>query len=125
MKKLKSFLSFIPGVLAAESTWFDPKGDEPARIEDITVIAERILNIFLSLAGLAAFVMIIVGGFQYLTAGNDPKKTQAAGQTITFAIFGLVAVIAAWFILLFIEKFTGVDVSSSFKILDFRKIFEF
>ncbi len=45
------------------------------------------------------------------TAGGDPKKTQAAGQTITFAVFGLVAVIAAWFILLFIEKFTGVNVT--------------
>ena len=111
MKKLKSFLSFIPGVLAAESTWFDPKGDEPAKIKDLAVIIERVLNVFLQLAGLAAFIMIIVGGFQYLTAGNDPKKTQAAGQTITFAIIGLIAVIAAWFILLFIEKFTGVNIT--------------
>ena len=111
MKKLKSFLSFIPSVLAAETPWSNSTGEEPAKIEDITVIVERVLNIFLSLAGLVAFIMIIVGGFQYLTAGNDPKKTQAAGQTITFAVFGLVAVIAAWFILLFIEKFTGVNVS--------------
>lgn len=125
MKKLKSFLSFIPSVLAAETPWSNSTGEEPAKIEDITVIVERVLNIFLSLAGLVAFIMIIVGGFQYLTAGNDPKKTQAAGQTITFAVFGLVAVIAAWFILLFIEKFTGVDVSSSFNILNFREIFEF
>ena len=112
MKKLKSFLSFIPGALAY---WDDVGGEagnpDPATLSDIVPIIERILNIFLSLAGLAAFIMIIVGGFQYLTAGNDPKKTQAAGQTITFAVIGLVAVIAAWFILLFIEKFTGVNVS--------------
>jgi hypothetical protein len=55
--------------------------------------------------------MLIVGGFQYLTAGGDAKKTQAASNTLTYAIFGLVAVIAAWFILLFIEKFTGVKVT--------------
>jgi len=107
----------MPFALAAESTWSDPTGEEPAKIRDLIPIIERILNIFLQLAGLAAFIMIIVGGFQYLTAGGDPKKTQAAGQTITFAVFGLVAVIAAWFILLLIEKFTGVNVSSDFNIL--------
>jgi len=63
------------------------------------------------LAGIAAFIMLIVGGFQFLTAGGDPKKTQAASSTLTYAIFGLVAVIAAWFILLFIEKFTGVRIT--------------
>lgn len=113
MKKLKSFLSFIPVTLAYWDDVGGGKADnpDPATFSDLIPIIERVLNIFLNLAGLAAFIMIIVGGFQFLTAGGDPKKTQAAGQTITFAIFGLIAVIAAWFILLFIEKFTGVNVS--------------
>ena len=101
----------ILSLVLSDSSWTDSTSAEPAKIKDLAVIIERVLNIFLQLAGLAAFIMIIVGGFQYLTAGGDPKKTQAAGQTITFAVFGLVAVIAAWFILLFIEKFTGVNVT--------------
>lgn len=76
---------------------------------------EAILKIFLGLAirlaGLAVFIMLIVGGFQYLTAGGDPKKTQAASNTITYAIFGLIAIIAAWFIMVFIEKFTGATIT--------------
>jgi hypothetical protein len=109
MKRFLSFSLVIPAVLiegGASST-----GENPATIQDLTLIVQRILNIAVRLAGIAAFIMLIVGGFQFLTAGGDPKKTQAAGSTITYAIFGLVAVIAAWFILLFIYKFTGVDVT--------------
>ena len=91
--------------------WSDTTGNTPATIQDFVVVIQRILNIAVRLAGIAAFVMLIVGGFQYLTAGDDAKRTQAASNTLTYAIFGLVAVIAAWFILLFIEKFTWVKVT--------------
>jgi len=109
MKRFSFFSLASPFVLAQE--WSESAKNEAATIQDLTVIVQRILNIAVRLAGIAAFIMLIVGGFQFLTAGGDPKKTQAAGSTITFAIFGLVAVIAAWFILLFIEKFTGVKVT--------------
>lgn len=109
MKRIRFFPLIIPKAFA--QGWSDPKGDSPAQITDLVVIVQRILNIAIRLAGVAAFIMLIVGGFQFLTAGGDPKKTQAASSTLTYAIFGLVAVIAAWFILLFIEKFTGVKVT--------------
>lgn len=110
MKKINFFLSMTPFVMAAEK-WSDEKGEKAATLQDITVVIERIFNVAVRLAGVAVFIMLIVGGFQYLTAGGDPKKTQAAGSTITSAIFGLVAVILIWFVLLFIHKFTGVDVT--------------
>lgn len=105
MKRFLSFSLVIPVVL------IEGGPENPATIQDLTIIVQRVLNMVVRLAGIAAFIMLIIGGFQFLTAGGDPKKTQAAGSTITFAIFGLVAVIAAWFILLFIEKFTGVKVT--------------
>jgi drug/metabolite transporter (DMT)-like permease len=94
-------------------TWADIAcvKDGIATLKCFEAIAKIILNIAIRLAGIAAFIMLIVGGFQFLTAGGDPKKTQAASSTLTYAIFGLVAVIAAWFILLFIEKFTGVRIT--------------
>ncbi len=97
----------LPAVVLAQ----DNLGPEPASFKDLGKMVTNILNIAVRMAGIAAFIMLIVGGFQYLTAGGDPKKTQAAGQTITYAIFGLIAVIAAWFIILFLEKFTGVSLT--------------
>jgi uncharacterized membrane protein len=110
VKHISFSLSAIPFVMATE--WSNINSpDQPAQLQDLTVIVERILNIAVRLAGIAVFIMLIVGGFQYLTAGGDPKKTQAASSIITHAILGLVIVIVAWFILLFIEKFTGVTVT--------------
>lgn len=100
----------MPFVMAAED-WSDEAKTGAATLQDIGVIIERILNVAVRLAGVAVFIMLIVGGFQYLTAGGDPKKTQAAGSTITSAIFGLVAIILIWFVLLLIHEFTGVDVT--------------
>jgi len=112
-KIIKRFSFFLlVGPFTIQEGWSESaKEGGAATIQDLTVIVQRILNIAVRMAGIAAFIMLIVGGFQFLTAGGDPKKTQAASSTITFAIFGLVAAIAVWFILLFIEKFTGVKVT--------------
>lgn len=84
-------------------------------IKDIVDIVENIFSIVIRLAGVAAFIMLIIGGFKYLTAGGDAKAAESARNTITYAILGLVLIIAAWFILKFISEFTGVDVTQ-FKI---------
>ena len=84
---------------------------EVAQIQDIEEIVKTILNYAVRLAGIAAFVMLIVGGFKYLTAGGDPKKAEAAQKTITYAVFGLVFLIGGWFILKLIQEFTGVPVT--------------
>jgi hypothetical protein len=91
--------------------WSGCTVDGIATLACVENVVKIILNIAVRLAGMATFVMLLVGGFQYLTAGGDPKKTQAASSTLTYAIFGLVAVLAAWFIILFVEKFTGVRIT--------------
>lgn len=91
--------------------WSEIAKTEAATIQDIEVIIKIILNIAVRLAGIAVFIMLIIGGFRYLTSGGDPKAAEGAKKTITYAIFGLVAILLAWFILLFVEKFTGVTVT--------------
>lgn len=95
-----------------ESCYEDvPDVGKVATIQGLECIFIRILNIATSLAGLAVFIMLLVGGFKYLTSGGDPKKAQSAKDTLSHAILGLVLIIAAWFILQFIEEFTGVKVT--------------
>ena len=91
--------------------------EDPARIKDLEVVFRNVLNIVVRFAGVAAFIMIIIGGFQYLTAGGDPKKAESAKNTLTYAILGLALIIISWFILKFIQEFTGVEVTI-FKIGD-------
>ncbi len=82
---------------------------DPAKLTDLTDIFIRIFNLAITIGGLAAFAMIIIGGFKYLTSAGDPKQVQSASSTITMAIVGLIVAISSWFILNFIATFTGAS----------------
>jgi hypothetical protein len=51
-----------------------------------------IISIIFLVAGLAAFVYILLGAFNYLTAGDDASKTEKARKMITNAVVGLILV---------------------------------
>ncbi|MFH1602184.1 MAG: hypothetical protein ABIB61_04490 [Candidatus Shapirobacteria bacterium] len=110
MKKTKAWLLCLVAYLAfgASSVWAQADVATFAHIEGMV---ENILGVALRLLGLAVGVMIIVGGFQLLTSGGSQEGAQKARGTFTMAIFGLVLAILAWFILVFIKNFTGVEVT--------------
>lgn len=86
--------------------------DEVSTLEGFEVIFGNIVTLVLGFAGLALLIMLIAGGFRYITSAGDPKAAQAAGKTITSAILGLVLVALAYLILVFISNFTGIDVTT-------------
>lgn len=61
-----------------------------------------------ALIGVGLFVMLLVGGFRFLTSGGDPKKLQMARGTIASALIGVVLIVSAYLILRIISVFTGV-----------------
>lgn len=83
-----------------------------ATIADLGGIFANIVQDLVGLAGIALFVMLLVGGFKYITSGGDPKAVDAAQKTITYAIMGLVAILVSYLILVLIKLITGVDVTT-------------
>ena len=72
-------------------------------------------NLISALASLAAFVlliMLIFGGFKWLTSSGDAKKLEQARGTITAAILGLLLIVGAYIILRLIEFFTGLPLTT-------------
>lgn len=70
--------------------------DEDAKLESGTkklnnTIA-NIINIFSLIVGTVSVIMIIYGGFRYVTAGGDSGNIGNAKNTILYAIVGLVIV---------------------------------
>lgn len=102
-------------VFAQGKEWTTTEEDA-AQFKDLEIVFENILGIIFPLAGIAVFIMLLVGGFQKLTSGGDPKANEKAAKTITYAIIGLALLVGIWFILRFIKEFTGVDVTE-FKII--------
>lgn len=78
----------------------------------IEVIFARILTITVSLAVLALFVMLVVGGFKFLTSAGDQKATASAQQTMTYAIMGIGLMLVAYLIFRILEVFTGINLTT-------------
>ena len=55
-------------------------------------IAKTIVNIFSLLVGIVSVIMIIYGGFRYITSGGESGAVGNAKNTIIYAIIGLVIV---------------------------------
>lgn len=89
--------------------------EPPAKLSELEGIFGNIVGVALEFAGIVLFIMLIVGGFNYITSGGNPQQAEAAKKTITFAIFGIILLVISFLILRLIYQFTGVDVTQ-FKI---------
>ena len=85
---------------------------EVAKVSDFTTVFERVIGVILGFAGLALFILLIAGGFRYITSGGDPKAVEAAQKTLTSAILGLIIILVSYIILLLISRITGVDLTN-------------
>ena len=74
------------GAAAAKGGLFQGK------IADVLV---TVIKFFLSLIGLIAVAAIIYGGFLYVTAIGDEKKSERAKEVIIYAVIGLIVIGAA------------------------------
>ena len=61
-----------------------------------------IVNIFSIIVGLISVIMIIYGGFRYVTSGGDSGNIQTAKNTIIYALVGIVIVAMAQAIIYFV-----------------------
>lgn len=82
-----------------------------ATIKDLEGIFANVVSVALGFAGILLFVLLLSGGFKYITSGGDPKATEGAQKTITYAILGLVLLLVSYLILVLIKMITGVDVT--------------
>ncbi len=56
----------------------------------VTRIVMNVIEIILQLVGYAALVMLIVGGYQYITSAGDSNLMTSAKKTITNSLVGLI-----------------------------------
>ena len=108
-------LTLLPGIFSgiahatAEQDICDSIGGDWIGGECITPgpTAESAINdvvdILCMIVGIVSVVMIIIGGFKYVTSGGDPNAAKSARNTILYAIVGLIVVAVAqaivWFVL--------------------------
>jgi len=65
----------------------------------LTGLVSTLFTFLLTIAGLAAFIMIVIGGIKYLTSAGDPSKTKDAKNQVFAAILGLIILFSSWMVL--------------------------
>ena len=65
-------------------------------------VVKAVIDVLSVVIGIAAVIMVMVGGFRYITAGGDANNVSSAKNTIIYAIVGLVVVALAQAIVQFV-----------------------
>ena len=69
---------------------------------ELPILITRIINAALGLLGIVAVVIILLGGFKWMTAGGNEEKVGEAKKLIMAGVIGLIIVIAAFAIAQFV-----------------------
>lgn len=70
--------------------------------KDVRETVARIINVALGLLGIVAVVIVLVGGFEWMTAGGNEEKTGEAKQRIMAGVIGLAIILSAYAIASFV-----------------------
>ena len=73
-----------------------------AQENSLYTLIKNIINLLLTLVGIIAVIMIIVGGIRYTTSGGSSSEIDTAKNTIIYAVVGLVIAIMAYAIVNFV-----------------------
>jgi len=119
--KIKNFLNYLVRLLFSEVVFLinnktlaagvgETTGAEltnPLGTTSIVQIINNVLNylIFISVPILA--IMILVGGFQILTARDNPEKIGNGRKTIMYAVIGFIIILISKGVALIILKIMG------------------
>lgn len=105
MKKIIAGLVSVMTVVSAKTalavSFIDPSASLGLATADLVQTVINIIQWILGLLGLVAVIMIIIGGFRWMTAGGNEEKVETAKKILTAAIIGLIIVLLAWAIVIF------------------------
>lgn len=75
-------------------------GRDPIAGED--GILKNVLLIFSYVVGVAAVIMVIIGGLKFITANGDPNSITSARNTVLYALLGVIIFLASQAIVRFV-----------------------
>lgn len=70
--------------------------------KDLRTTIGDLIRVALSLLGVVAVVIILIGGFKWMTAGGNEEKVTEARKLIFSGIIGLAIILSAWAIAIFV-----------------------
>jgi len=98
------YLVLLPNMVMAVE--FDPEGDIKKKTKlatgDPVNITISVIKWALGLLGLVAVIMIVYGGYTWMTAAGNEEKVTKAKNILKYAVIGLIIILLSWAIVTFI-----------------------
>ncbi|MBU1200547.1 hypothetical protein KJ953_03350 [Patescibacteria group bacterium] len=73
-----------------------------------TLLNPLIVNILI-ISALAAFLTIIISGFNYITASGDKAKVEQSARMLNYALLGLAIIASAYLITRIVGSIVDID----------------
>ena len=73
--------------------------------QTFTEIAARVLDFLLSIVGIIGIIMLVFGGFVYLTSAGDENKAESGKKIVTYAIIAIALALSALVLVTQVAKF--------------------
>lgn len=109
-----AILMAAPAVALAQGTNSGPLvPNEILPINNAVAVVRAIIQFILVVAFVLAFIMLLIGGIRWITAGGDEKAVGSARNMITAALIGLVIVLVAYALIRLVETFFGLNIISN------------
>lgn len=80
-------------------------------------LLSNVIRTLTVVGGLAFVIFFALGGLKWLTAGGDKAKVEEAKTQMTQSVIGLVAIVAALFVVGIVGGVLGIDILNPFKTL--------
>lgn len=93
------------------------KGNEAEVGSRLDSLISAVIGVLTIVGALWFLFQIILAGYDWINAGGDKTRTEAAWHKITNASIGLTVVVAAWVIVGLFGKIIGVEILNPGKII--------
>lgn len=75
-------------------------------------LVSNIVSVAFIVSGIAFFILLVMGGVQWLTSGGDKGKIESAQKSITAALIGLAIVASSYAIYNLVLYFFGINLDA-------------
>lgn len=70
--------------------------------QDVKPLFSKVVDGLMTILGVISIIVLVYGGFRYVTSGGDSNKLSGAKNTILYAIVGIVIALLAYAIVNFV-----------------------
>lgn len=78
-------------------------------LSQITSTVSSVIGFMTIAAGIWFLFEMLFSGYEWISAGGDAKKLEAARERLTHGFMGLLIIVGAWAILAVVGQFLGTD----------------